>query len=76
MFLISKIVRGRRLMHELEHEEATAAAAAAAAASSLSVQLPRKKSSGASDRRISRRLSSIEVASTDASAFTTRQSIR
>ncbi len=50
MFLISKIVRGRRLLQELEQEEqqqaihnaAEIAAAAAAAASTLSVQLPRR----------------------------------
>uniref|UniRef100_A0A0M3ISM8 Uncharacterized protein n=1 Tax=Ascaris lumbricoides TaxID=6252 RepID=A0A0M3ISM8_ASCLU len=46
MFLISKIVRGRRLLHELEAEaarrEAEEAAAAAAAVASMAARLPRK----------------------------------
>ncbi|VDM47845.1 unnamed protein product [Toxocara canis] len=46
MFLISKIVRGRRLLQELEADairrEAEEAAAAAAAAAKMAARLPRR----------------------------------
>uniref|UniRef100_A0A915BGT3 Uncharacterized protein n=1 Tax=Parascaris univalens TaxID=6257 RepID=A0A915BGT3_PARUN len=67
-FLISKIVRGRRLLHELEAEaarrEAEEAAAAAAAVASMAARLPRK---GAQPTR-SGRLSTLATPGTSSSS--------